>query len=143
MNPPKNDSKYEWTRHSWEKMKYYGISESRIKRIIRFPKRTEEGVAESTVAVMSPAETKNYQEIWVMYKLVGSRQQATSNLECRISTTGKSKKLKDGWEQYKDIQNFRLPDKKIKIITAWRYPGKSPERDPIPSDILSEIRGIL
>ena len=29
--------------------------------------------------------------------------------------------------------------KKIKIITCWRYPGKSPSRDPIPTNILREI----
>ena len=33
--------------------------------------------------------------------------------------------------------------KKIKIISAWRYPGKSPERDPIPADILREIRAAI
>lgn len=26
-----------------------------------------------------------------------------------------------------------------KIISAWRYPGVSPKRDPIPSDILREL----
>ena len=31
----------------------------------------------------------------------------------------------------------------LKIISAWRYPGVSPERDPIPADILREIaRGL-
>ena len=34
------------------------------------------------------------------------------------------------------------PRKKIKIITAWRYPGKAPERDPVPSDILNEIKNL-
>ena len=33
--------------------------------------------------------------------------------------------------------------KKIKIITAWRYPGRSPARDPIPADILKEICALL
>ncbi len=33
--------------------------------------------------------------------------------------------------------------KKIKIITAWRYPGKSPARDPVPQEILREIQSIL
>ncbi|MEK7541265.1 MAG: hypothetical protein AAB533_00215 [Patescibacteria group bacterium] len=33
--------------------------------------------------------------------------------------------------------------KKIKIISAWRYPGKSPARDPIPAAILREIKAIL
>lgn len=32
---------------------------------------------------------------------------------------------------------------KVKIITAWRYPGHSPERDPIPAEVLREIKNIL
>ena len=31
----------------------------------------------------------------------------------------------------------------IRVITAWRYPGKSPARDPVPTTILKEVRGIL
>ena len=117
FKPPKEDSKYSWTNHVFQKMQYYGISESRIKRIIRFPKRYEEGVAPQTVAVMQPAETKRYQEIWVMYKL--ARGQKTNN-----------KKL--------------IPtNKKIKVITAWRYPGVSPERDPVPGEIIKEIQTLL
>ena len=125
LKPPRDDNKYNWTHHTREKMQYYGIAEGRIKRIIRYPARTEEGIAPNTVAVMSPAGTKQYQEIWVMYKLI-------SKVKSQKSKIGK-----------KNIENFRLPEKKIKVITAWRYPGKSPERDPIPSDVLSEIRGLL
>jgi len=31
----------------------------------------------------------------------------------------------------------------IKVITAWRYPGKSPEREapPVPDDIRKELLG--
>ena len=116
FKPPKNDKKYSWTNHVFGKMQYYGISESRIKRIIRFPKRTEEGIAPQTVAVMQPAGNTRYQEIWVMYKLA---KQATHNKE------------------HLTLNN------KIKIITAWRYPGKSPERDPVPQEILREIKNLL
>ena len=120
MKAPKNDSKYSWTNHVWMKMQYYGISEGRIKRIIRFPKRTEEGIAPDTVAVMQPTDTKRYSEIWVMYTLVGKGRQVISNSQFLIS---------------------KQP--KIKIITAWRYPGESPERDPVPQEILGEIRNLL
>ena len=66
---PENDSKYEWTNHVKEKMVYYGISLSLIKRIVRFPKRKEEGIAPGTTAVMQSAGSKKRpQEIWVMYK---------------------------------------------------------------------------
>jgi hypothetical protein len=115
------DQKYVWTLHARLKMKYYGLSESRIKRIIRFPARTEEGIVENTVAVMQPAGTKRYTEIWTMYRLVGKNRQANP----------KSK--------------FLNPKRqlKLKIITAWRYPGKSPARDPIPAEVLKEIKNLL
>ena len=65
---PKNDNKYQWTNHVQQKMVYYRISESLIKRITRFPKRMEEGIAPKTVAVMQPTSNKKKpQEIWVMY----------------------------------------------------------------------------
>ena len=38
---------------------------------------------------------------------------------------------------------FVTKNKQIRIITAWRYPGKSPERDPIPVEILREIKTLL
>ncbi len=121
MKQPKNDDRYEWTDHAWEKMQYYAIPESRVKRIIRFPARTEEGIAEETVAVMQPAGSKRYSEIWVMYALA----------------KGKKRRLKG-------LENFALDTgKKIRVITAWRYPGKSPERDPIPAEVLAEIRNLL
>lgn len=38
---------------------------------------------------------------------------------------------------------YVLSKSKIKIITVWRYPGKSPARDPIPQEVLREIRNIF
>lgn len=105
---PQDDERYSWTWHVIEKMKFYAISPSRVKRVIRVPTRTEEGIALNTIAVMQPAGTKRPQEIWVMYRL--------------------AKQVKKS---------------KIRIITAWRYPGKSPERNPIPKDILEEVKGLL
>lgn len=115
-------SDYFWTEHAKYKMKQYGLSEQRVKRVIRAPFRIEEGIVKNTVAVMIP--TGNFtvpkkdekhsfakasegrpawrQEIWVMYQ---------------IGTRGK----------------------KLKIISAWRYPGVSPKNNPIPEEILREI----
>lgn len=97
-----------------EKMKYYGISPSLVKRIIRNPVRTEESVVPGTIAAMQPKRTKRYQEVWTIYKLIGRANSKSQN-----------------------------PKPKLKIITAWIYPGKSPERDPIPKEILEEIKSIL
>lgn len=124
MKLPKNDSRYSWTLHAVEKMQYYGLSEGRIKRIIRFPKRVEEGIAPDTVAVMQPAGTKRYQEIWVMYRLDKSE---TENKK----------------EEATPFKKWQTNDARIRIITAWRYPGESPERDPVPAEIISEIQRLL
>ncbi|HLD62124.1 MAG TPA: hypothetical protein VI998_04095 [Patescibacteria group bacterium] len=80
-NPPKNDDKFYWTRHVADKMRYYGISESLIKRIIRYPKRLEEGVAPDTFAGMAPAGSpKRPQEIWVMYQKNAKRKTKSAKL---------------------------------------------------------------
>jgi len=100
----KNKTKnFFWTKHSREKMKYYNLSESRLKRVYRHPYRVEFGIAPDTMAAMQPAGSKQHPyEVWIMYQ------------------------LKDGL---------------IKIISAWRYPGKSlaGDKPPIPADILNEL----
>ena len=103
--------KYIWTNHAHEKMRYYRLTESRVKRVIRHPARIEEGILEGAVACMQSAEGKNYSEIWVMY--VVAKPQTKSEKP------------------------------KLKVITAWRYPGKSPERDPVPPEVLREIKNLL
>jgi len=71
---PKNDGKYHWTSHVARKIAFYGLSPDRIKRVIRNPKRVEDGVAENTVAVMQPgANIKKPSEVWVMYQPVRQR----------------------------------------------------------------------
>lgn len=114
----KQDGKYLWTFHVRDKMKFYNISEGRIKRIIRHPKRIEDGVAPKTLAAMQPSDSKKYQEIWVMWQEVSKPK-------------SKSKKLIIGDRG------------SVKIISAWRYPGKSPARNPIPQSILDEIRNLF
>jgi len=118
---PKDDGRYSWTWHVIEKMKFYGISPSRVKRVIRFPKRTEEGIAPKTAAVMKRNDTpKKKEEVWVMYqKLTNNRQPIASNAT-------------------------NATNNKIRVISAWRYPGISPKGKeiPIPEDILNELENI-
>ncbi len=108
---------YEWTNHSVRKMRYYRLTESRVKRVVRYPKRKEEGIALGTVAVMQPAKLTRdkkrpwREEIWVMYRELSSKSQ---------------------------IPNYK---RKKRIISAWRYPGVSPKGKeiPIPQDIREEL----
>lgn len=60
----------EWTLHAQIKMRQYRLSPARVRRVLHSPRRTEEGVAPKTIAVMQPSSLKSKdewtQEIWVM-----------------------------------------------------------------------------
>ncbi len=58
----------QWTEHAKFKMRQYGLSEARVKRVLRAPARVEAGIAPKTVAVMQSAGAKRPQEIWCMYQ---------------------------------------------------------------------------
>ena len=92
--------KYHWTFHARDKMRFYGLSESRVKRVLNSPMRVEEGVAPNTVAAMQPnvsmgtkGNEKWKQEIWVMTQTARKTPKGGSSV--------------------------------VKIISAWRYPGVS------------------
>jgi hypothetical protein len=130
---PKSD-KYQWTQHAQWKMRQYGLSPQRVIRVIRNPERTETGIVKNTIAVMQPSSTKNKngkkiwsQEIWAMYQ---TRRAGNHKFETLNS---------------KKILNFKyqILNTKIKIISAWRYPGVSPKKDPIPAEILQEIKSSI
>ena len=105
-----------WTQHIQRKMKFYGLSESRLKRIVRHPTRLEEGIAPNTVACMQPGGSpKNPYEVWVMYQTKTNRNQ----------------------------QSTKMGGQTMCMISAWRYPGVSPKRNPIPQAILDEVLGLL
>ncbi len=110
----KTDKKYHWTNHVLQKMVFYRLSESRVRKILRSPHRTEEGIAPSTTAFMQRNDTKKRkEEIWVMF------QRKKENLKRKNFTGGKTI-----------------------IISAWRYPGVSPvgKKIEIPEDVLADLR---
>ncbi|KKR19510.1 MAG: hypothetical protein UT50_C0032G0004 [Candidatus Moranbacteria bacterium GW2011_GWA2_39_41] len=131
---PKNNDRYQWTLHSIEKMKFYGLSEQKVLGIVKRPKRKEEGIVKNTIAVMQPVSVKMdakgkttwKTEIWAMYQTRKARKSKVSSLKSK----------EDLKMQF--FQKLLNPDK-IKIISAWRYPGVSPEHNPIPEEILREI----
>lgn len=131
---PKNSDRFQWTQHSIMKMQLYGLSEQKVLGIIRRPKRKEEGIVKNTVAVMQPispkigvkGETTWKTEIWAMYQL------------CRAQKS-KVQRLKSKENENSIFQKLPNNNQKLKIISAWRYPGVSPRNNPIPEDILREI----
>lgn len=95
-------------------MRYYGISEQKVRNIIHRPERKEEGMAPKTIAVMNAVKSKNKpHEIWVMYQEL---------------------KLKTGSQNTKKV-----------LISAWRYPGRSPigKKIDIPEDVLMDLQKFL
>jgi hypothetical protein len=104
-----------WTKHSKMKMRQYRFSEKRVLRILRKPARVEEGIAPGTIAAMQ--------------------------------ITGTKKHPTEAWMMYQikksKIKNQKL--KMIKIISAWRYPGRTPigKRPIIPEDTLEELDNLL
>lgn len=135
---PKNTEKYEWTKHSLMKMQHYGLTAQRVLRVINNPQRVEEGVVEKTIAVMQPTSlsTKDGKrvwssEIWAMYQLRGGANH-------------KSQETNHKQISRNNIQNPKLLlGKKLRIISAWRYPGVSPKNNPIPEEILTEVQDIM
>lgn len=168
INGPKNDSKYEWTEHSKFKMAYYGLSAQRVLRVIRSPYRIEMGIVENTIAVMQPggnikkglakskwgkssfskekgevsADEKSWSsEIWVMYQLRDKKEKRDNNIDDK--EIGNQKDIVDfdaAWEKLESKLNL---NKKIRVISAWRYPGVTDKNDPIPAEIMREIEDII
>jgi len=156
---PKNTEKYHWTAHVTEKMHFYGLSEQKVLGVIRKPQRIETSIVENVVAVMVPvgnitkgepkpkwgrpvfgsAKTEEdfkekkkeeswNQEIWVMY------QTKSQEKKFKDKTLGEKKD-----DKIAKLQRLINSSKQINIISAWRYPGVSPKKNPIPEDVLREI----
>ncbi|MEI9966421.1 MAG: hypothetical protein WDN67_02060 [Candidatus Moraniibacteriota bacterium] len=103
-----------FTEHARYKMQQYRLSEQKVKGIVRRPRREEKGIAPRTVAVMQPSSTKKEQ--------------------------GKETWKQEIWVMYREKAKKGMPGEREKrIISAWRYPGVSPERDPVPADIWREL----
>ncbi len=67
MVPIPKPKAWHWTAHARNKMRFYGLSESRVRRIVNSPQRIEEGIAPKTVAMMQKAgSAKHPYELWAM-----------------------------------------------------------------------------
>lgn len=118
--------RYVFTRNAQYKMKQYRLSEQRVRSVAAHPDRIENGIANGTIAVMKVAGTsKNRQEIWVLYQIK------------------KQEKPEGNFSQQNDLVLNIKKENQLCIISVWRYPGTSPERDPIPQEIMDEVRDVL
>ena len=120
-----------WTKHSKVKMKQYQLSERRVLKVLRKPERKEEGIAPGTVAQMQVSGTKKHPtELWMMYVLLKKPPKESPKAEQARYGAGKF----PTWQA-----------KGIKIISAWRYPGRTPigQRPIIPEDVLEELEKMI
>ena len=92
-----------FTVHAHAKMRQYGLSEARVRRVLHTPARIEEGIAEGTIAMMQPISNGKH-ELWVMI--------AEKPAERRV-------------------------------VSAWRYPGRTKPGEPLPPDVLRSLRSAL
>lgn len=137
------NNNYQWTRHSLYKMKQYNLSAQRVSRVIRHPERIEKGIVKNTVAAMQPTSKKIKngkniwnQEVWVMYQCSQKAVVWTDSFPVFENSHSSVRGLFSQNEK-------RNSKSKIKIISAWRYPGMSPKKNPIPNEILREIKNII
>lgn len=98
-----------WTTHSIMKMRFYGLSRQRISRVLHSPGRVEEGIAPDTVAYMHVAG--NAAHPYELWVMVQD--------ESLDSAQGKSVRRK--------------------VISAWKYPGRTKPGAPLPAAIMREI----
>lgn len=108
-----------FTHHARAKMGFYKLSEARVRRVLNAPKRTEEGVAPKTFAVMQPVSSR----------FVTSKDVVVSR--------GATPKRKETWNQeiwvmYQDSAKERV------IISAWRYPGVTKIRGEVVINLMQK-----
>lgn len=96
-------------------MEYYRLSPARVRRIMHSPKRVEEGVAPSTVAMMQPASMK-----------VSAKRGSKAGV----------------WTQELWVMVQDSPKRRT-VISAWRYPGVSKPRGEIADVIAREYRAFV
>ena len=108
------EEKIFWTKHSKAKMQQYRFSEKRVLSILRSPDRKEVGIAPKTIAAMQISETTKHPS--EVWMMCAFINRTAANKKERI----------------------------ISIISAWRYPGRTPlgQQPVIPQDTLEEL-GLL
>lgn len=137
---------YTWTAHAQAKMRFYGLSPARVRRVLHSPLRVEEGIAPGTVAALQPASYKTKdgkrlwsQEIWVMYKVTDNESfftEATEDVATKKADVDEKDKAK---EWIASMRRALTGQRKVKIISAWRYPGVTKPGAPLPQEIADEI----
>ncbi|MDP2598783.1 MAG: hypothetical protein Q8P49_03060 [Candidatus Liptonbacteria bacterium] len=128
----------QWTFHARAKMRFYRLSEQRVKNVLHSPKRVEDGVAPKTVAMMQPVLVKT---IAVLTKTVPAKAGTPSHSAQSRNNVGRQ----ETWTQeiWVMIENKRHETRGkrqevTKIISAWRYPGMTKPRSEITQKLMKQ-----
>ena len=116
----------QWTFHARNKMRFYRLSEQRVRQVLHAPKRVEEGVAPKTVAMMQPV-SPTYRYVDETVPSGAQRSRGTPSLSAK---SGKREETwtQEIWVMIEQTQNRKTKTKNIKVISAWRYPGRTKPR---------------
>lgn len=107
-------------------MRFYKLSEQRVKRILNSPHRVEEGIAPNTIAMMQAAGSKKHPyEIWTMIQ----RHKQKRNEHRSIQTENK-------FPYESALSPFKSA---VKVISAWKYPGRTKAGESLPMEIIQEM----
>lgn len=108
-------------------MRFHRLSKQRVRRVLNSPQRIEEGIAPGTIAMMQRAgSVKHPYEIWTMIQ--------------RTQTDADDTRIHTG----KFLRKSALSRRKsasIKVISAWKYPGRTKPSSEIALDFLHREYG--
>lgn len=115
-------------------MRFYGLSEARVRRVLHAPHRVEEGVAPETAAYMQRVGIgRNPSEIWVMIQAGNtSGRRGGAQRSSFVLPRPSQARRGSGAKHFERV-----------IISAWRYPGATKPRAPLPAAIGAEIAEAL
>jgi len=112
-----------WTHHARAKMNFYKLSEARVRGVLNYPKRIEEGVAPKTVAMMQPSS------FGAKPKELG-KSSSVMLRRGKPAFAGSWRSKQEMWTQEIWVMVEDSRDRRT-IVSAWRYPGKTKPRSGI------------
>jgi len=141
---PKDDAQYSWTDHIKRKMIRYQLSEAKIKRVLKNPDRKEAGIAPDTLAAMKRNDRGDKkEEIWLMYQRADKRGQPRRQMQTDAPYQSKldTRQAQINADSPRKSALSLRESARIRMISAWRYPGVSPKNKaiPIPDEIAEEL----
>lgn|GEM_PF-516998 len=161
----------QWTHHARAKMRFYKLSEQRVRSVLHSPKRVEEGVAPKTIAMMQPTSLK-MQFLSEVVPAGAKRRAGTHEMkinrevvpakagtqEINSEAVPGEAKRRPGTPSLSAVSGYEkggrqetwtqeiwvmVEDRKgeRKVISAWRYPGRTKPRSEAVLSLMKKEYG--